>query len=95
MPWHALCWIVLSEKWGKKAARGPEGPAIHDRNPERSPTKLLRQRQGQVPRPLLIGITFAVFLMIQMTSMFAGMMRKASATVDQHRRQDLGDGPLP
>ena len=30
---------------------------------------------------LLIGITFAVFLMIQMTSMFAGMMRKASATV--------------
>lgn len=30
---------------------------------------------------LLIGITFSVFLMIQMTSMFAGIMRKASATV--------------
>jgi putative ABC transport system permease protein len=30
---------------------------------------------------LLLGITFSVFLMIQMTSMFAGMMKKASATV--------------
>ncbi len=30
---------------------------------------------------LLMGITFAVFLMIQMTSMFSGMMKKASATV--------------
>ncbi len=30
---------------------------------------------------LLIGITFSVFLMVQQTSMFAGMMRKASATV--------------
>jgi putative ABC transport system permease protein len=30
---------------------------------------------------LLMGLTFSVFLMIQMTSMFAGMMRKASATV--------------
>src|SRR5512142_1055491 len=28
-----------------------------------------------------MGITFAVFLMIQVTSMFAGMMLKASATV--------------
>src|SRR5271170_5370457 len=28
-----------------------------------------------------MGITFSVFLMIQMTSMFAGMMKKASATV--------------
>ena len=30
---------------------------------------------------LLMGLTFSVFLMIQMTSMFAGMMQKASATV--------------
>jgi putative ABC transport system permease protein len=30
---------------------------------------------------LLMGLTFSVFLMIQMTSMFAGMMKKASATV--------------
>lgn len=30
---------------------------------------------------LLMGITFSVFLMTQMTSMFAGMMKKASSTV--------------
>lgn len=30
---------------------------------------------------LLIGITFAVFLMIQMTSLFAGILNRASATV--------------
>ena len=30
---------------------------------------------------LLIGITFAVFLMVQMTSMFAGMLDRSSATV--------------
>jgi len=30
---------------------------------------------------LLIGITFAVFLMIQMTSMFAGILARSSATV--------------
>ncbi len=30
---------------------------------------------------LLMGITFSVFLMVQMTSMFAGIMKKASATV--------------
>ncbi len=30
---------------------------------------------------LLMGLTFSVFLMIQMTSMFAGMMKKASASV--------------
>jgi putative ABC transport system permease protein len=30
---------------------------------------------------LLIGITFAVFLMVQMTSMFAGVLSRASATV--------------
>jgi putative ABC transport system permease protein len=30
---------------------------------------------------LLVGITFAVFLMIQMTSMFAGMLHRSSATV--------------
>jgi len=30
---------------------------------------------------LLVGITFAVFLMVQMTSMFAGILDKSSATV--------------
>jgi putative ABC transport system permease protein len=30
---------------------------------------------------LLVGITFAVFLMIQMTSLFAGVLNRASATV--------------
>ena len=30
---------------------------------------------------LLVGITFAVFLMIEMTSLFAGILRRASATV--------------
>jgi putative ABC transport system permease protein len=42
--------------------------------------KLLVNDKGKFAA-LLIGITFSVFLMIQMTSMFAGMMRKASATV--------------
>jgi putative ABC transport system permease protein len=42
--------------------------------------KLLVNDKGKFAA-LLIGITFAVFLMIQMTSMFAGMMKKASATV--------------
>ena len=30
---------------------------------------------------LLLGITFAVFLMIEMTSLFAGILRRSSATV--------------
>ncbi len=30
---------------------------------------------------LLVGITFAVFLMIEMTSLFAGILLRASATV--------------
>src|SRR5579862_4188432 len=30
---------------------------------------------------LLVGITFAVFLMVQMTSLFAGVLFRASATV--------------
>ncbi len=30
---------------------------------------------------LLMGLTFSVFLMIQMTSLFSGMLKKASATV--------------
>jgi len=42
--------------------------------------KLLVNDKGKFGA-LLIGITFAVFLMIQVTSMFAGMMLKASATV--------------
>src|SRR5579863_7986490 len=42
--------------------------------------KLLVNDKGKFVA-LLMGITFSVFLMIQMTSMFAGMMKKASATV--------------
>jgi putative ABC transport system permease protein len=42
--------------------------------------KLLVNDKGKFAA-LLMGITFAVFLMIQVTSMFAGMMMKASATV--------------
>ena len=30
---------------------------------------------------LLVGITFAVFLMVMMTSMFAGVLARSSATV--------------
>ena len=32
-------------------------------------------------RALLVGITFAVFLMIQMLAIFAGVLNRASATV--------------
>jgi putative ABC transport system permease protein len=42
--------------------------------------KLLVNDRGKFAA-LLMGLTFSVFLMIQMTSMFAGMMKKASATV--------------
>jgi putative ABC transport system permease protein len=42
--------------------------------------KLLVNDKGKFAA-LLMGITFSVFLMIQMTSMFAGMMKKASSTV--------------
>jgi len=42
--------------------------------------KLLVNDKGKFTA-LLMGITFSVFLMIQMTSMFAGMMKKASSTV--------------
>ena len=42
--------------------------------------KLLVNDKGKFVA-LLMGLTFSVFLMVQMTSMFAGMMKKASATV--------------
>ncbi len=42
--------------------------------------KLLVNDKGKFAA-LLMGLSFSVFLMIQMTSMFAGMMKKASATV--------------
>jgi putative ABC transport system permease protein len=42
--------------------------------------KLLVNDKGKFTA-LLMGLTFSVFLMIQMTSMFSGMMKKASATV--------------
>ena len=42
--------------------------------------KLLVNDRGKFAA-LLVGITFAVFLMVQMTSMFAGILDKSSATV--------------
>ena len=42
--------------------------------------KLLVNDKGKFAA-LLVGITFAVFLMVQMTSMFAGILIKSSATV--------------
>ena len=42
---------------------------------------------------LLVGITFAVFLMIQMTSLFSGILQPVVGDGHQHRRQGLGDGP--
>lgn len=42
--------------------------------------KLLTNDKGKFAA-LLTGITFSVFLMIEMTSMFSGFMRKASSTV--------------
>ncbi len=42
--------------------------------------KLLVNDRGKFAA-LLMGITFSVFLMVQMTSMFAGIMKKAASTV--------------
>ena len=42
--------------------------------------KLLTNDRGKFSA-LLVGITFAVFLMVQMTSIFAGILGRASATV--------------
>jgi len=42
--------------------------------------KLLVNDRGKF-YALLMGLTFSVFLMVQMTSMFAGIIKKASATV--------------
>lgn len=42
--------------------------------------KLLVNDRGKFAA-LIVGITFAVFLMVQMTSIFSGILRKASATV--------------
>jgi putative ABC transport system permease protein len=51
----------------------------HPRNPQ-TRLQAAGQRQGEIHR-LLVGITFAVFLMIAMTSLFAGVLNRASATV--------------
>lgn len=66
--------------------------------------KLLVNDKGKFAA-LLMGITFAVFLMVQVTSMFAGMMMKASATVsntgarvwvmDRAVNNVVGSIPLP
>jgi hypothetical protein len=50
--------------------------------------KLLVNDKGKFAA-LLTGITFAVFLMIQMTSMFAGMMKKASLRALEHDAETL------
>ena len=42
--------------------------------------KLLVNDRGKFAT-LIVGITFAVFLMVQMTSVFAGILSKASATI--------------
>src|SRR5271169_152582 len=42
--------------------------------------KLLVNDKGKFAA-LLVGITFAVFLMVMMTSMFAGILHRSSATV--------------
>ena len=42
--------------------------------------KLLVNDRGKFSA-LLVGVTFAVFLMVQVTSMFAGILQKASATI--------------
>jgi putative ABC transport system permease protein len=42
--------------------------------------KLLVNDKGKFTA-LLLGVTFAVFLMVQVTSMFAGILNKASATI--------------
>ncbi len=42
--------------------------------------KLLVNDRGKF-MALLLGVTFSVFLMVQMTSMFSGIMKKASSTV--------------
>ena len=42
--------------------------------------KLLVNDRGKFAA-LIVGITFAVFLMVQLTSVFAGILAKASATI--------------
>ena len=42
--------------------------------------KLLVNDRGKFAA-LILGITFAVFLMVQMTSIFAGILAKSSSTV--------------
>ncbi len=42
--------------------------------------KLLVNDKGKFAA-LLLGITFAVFLMVQMTSIYSGILTKTSATV--------------
>lgn len=67
-----------------RKSRAPRGPALEQVKTVRGilkiAYKLLINDKG-IFAALLMGITFAVFLMIQVTSMFAGMMLKASATV--------------
>ena len=42
--------------------------------------KLLVNDRGKFAA-LIVGVTFAVFLMVQLTSVFSGILNKASATI--------------
>jgi putative ABC transport system permease protein len=53
--------------------------------------KLLVNDKGKFTA-LLIGITFAVFLMMQMTAMFAGILNRAYSTVTNIGAEHVGDG---
>jgi putative ABC transport system permease protein len=56
------------------------GGAVKNSGVLRIGFKLLVNDRGKFSA-LLIGITFAVFLMMQMTAMFAGILNRAYATV--------------
>jgi putative ABC transport system permease protein len=67
-------------------SQSPHRPPAGERPPSRTGTlviayKLLVNDRGKF-WALLIGITFAVFLMVQMTSMFAGILDRSAATVN-------------
>jgi len=54
--------------------------------------KLLVNDKGKFSA-LLIGITFSVFLMMQMTAMFAGILNRADSNVTNIGANDVDHGP--
>jgi putative ABC transport system permease protein len=64
----------------RAAPDGTTGGAVKNSGVLRIAFKLLVNDRGKFSA-LLIGITFAVFLMMQMTAMFAGILNRAYATV--------------